>query len=229
MNVSVTHLTNDNTGGSTSFTTASITPPSNQLVIVTVAQNLAGGDGSPVPTPSVSGCNMTWQLIGTRLNSTDDQQRISIFRGMAANPTTGALTIQTTFSSTSCFWSVDSFRPTAKNGSNGSGAVVQYGTASADTTDPLNMTISLSTFGNSKNATFAAVISPDTASTPSGFTKIVSASQDLGPDNKFGVYFKTSPATSMNFTATGSGAGVSTGIAAEIKFKKPGGAFISLI
>lgn len=220
MQVAINHLTN-NLGSGTSINTATITPTPNRLILIAVSQDY---ESATVPNqPSVSGCNLTWELVTTRLNSSNNNQRISLFRAMGANPTSGVLTISFGGQSqVACFWSVDEFFPVSKTGANGVGAVVQSTTQSADTTDPMNMTLTLGAFQKAKNATYAAIIGPDPQNTPTGFTQIVSHNADPGPDSNFKVVFAPDNRTSINFTSSGGGAETTTALACEIKFANIG-------
>jgi hypothetical protein len=221
LSISSTLLTNGKSGGATSFTTTSIAPSSNKLILAVVFSDLSSGTGNE---PTMSGNGLTWVKVVTQLNSSSSTQRITLFRAMGA-PTAGAATIDFSGQTvTSVFWGIIEFSPVDLTGGNGAGAVVQSTSQSANSADPMSMTLSLSTFGNTANAAFAAIIGPDTPSTPSGFTSLFADTQDLGPDNSVRAVFKSSPATNIAFTSTGSGAGVATGLACEIKFATYGGA-----
>lgn len=217
MKLTTTHLTNDKGGGANSFNTASISPLPNHLIIAVVLHQ-ASDTGSPAANqPSISGCGLTWTLIATQQNTTDSTQRVSVFKASGA-AVSGQLTIsfggQTQMSA---FWGVTQFNFANTTGSNAANAIVQSATKSENTTDPMSMTLTLSAFENNDNAIFAACIGPDTLTLPSGFTNIFTDTQDLGPDNSVRACWKDSPSTSTLFTSTGSGAGVSTGLAIEIR------------
>lgn len=224
MNVITTHLTDSpqDTGGNSTFTTASITPPAGQLIVITIAEDMASGTQAQ---PSVSGCGLTWDLIGTKVNVSNTSQRISMFRARGI-PTAGALTINCGSTITSLMYSVDAFQYVDRSGSNGSGAVPQFVSDSQGSADPMSSTLTFAAFGNANNATFCAWIGPDGETTPSGFSLVFSRSQDLGPDNNFRVFFKNSSSSTVTTTSTGGGANVATGCGIEIKFRRGGGAFL---
>jgi hypothetical protein len=219
MAVVQTLLTNGKSGGVTSVNTASITPSEKKLILaVVMSDNNSGGNTNP----TMSGNNLTWVQVITKQNATNTNQRISLFRAMGDGPATGAATIDWAGQTqTSIFWGIIEFSPVNNSGSNGAGAVVQSTSKDENTTDPMSMTLTLSTFGSNDNATFAAMIGPDNITDPAGFTRIFGDSQDLGPDNNVAAVFKASPNTSTTFTSTGGGAGVSTGVACEINFGLP--------
>lgn len=223
LEVTTTHLTNGKGGGATSFNTASISPSSNKLIICTVFSQVNSGGANE---PTMSGNGLTWTKITTQANTSDNNQRITAFRAMGA-PTAGAATIdfggQTT---TSVFWGIEEFGNVEVSGAAGANAVVQSTTKSENNGDPMSMTLTLSAFGSTKNATYAAMIGPDTTTQPAGFTSIFTDTQDLGPDNNVAACWKAGNSTSSIFTSTGTGANVATGLAFEIKFAINQGGFI---
>lgn len=223
--ITTSHLTNGKSGGATSFLTASITPRAGELVIVTVFQNMSPGTPNE---PTVSGCGLTFEKIVTVVNSVDLSQRVTAFRAMGDAPTTGQLTINCAGQTqTSIFWGVELFANVNRSLTEGEGGIVQSTSKSENNSDPMSMTLTLSAFGDAKNATYAAMIGPDIIATPSGFTSIFSDDQDLGPDNNVKAVFKAGNSTSTVFTSTGGGANVATGIAFEIRYRKPsGGGFL---
>lgn len=214
--ITATLLTSGKGGGSTSFNTSSISPKQNRLLIIAIMED---SDSLNPAQPTVSGNGLTWELIRTQVNSSDNKQRISLFRAQGPQPTAGQVTINSSNSIQSIFWAITEFN-FVKRGSNGSNAIVQSNSQSANTTDPLNMTITLNAFADTvKNLCLAAIIGPDSPSLPSGFTNLYLDNQDLGPDNNVRVCYKIGNTTSINFTSTGSGARVATGIACEVAFK----------
>lgn len=223
--ITTSHLTNSKGGGATSFLTASVTPRPGELVVVTVLQNMSPGTPNE---PTISGCGLTFEKIVTVVNSIDSSQRVTSFRAMGDAPTAGQITIDCGGQTqTSIFWSVDLFANVNRSLTEGEGGIVQSTSKSENNGDPMSMTLTLSTFGDAKNATFAAMIGPDTIATPSGFSAIFSDDQDLGPDNNVKAVFKAGNSTSTVFTSTGGGANVATGIAFEIRYRKPsGGGFL---
>ncbi|MGZ6865283.1 MAG: beta strand repeat-containing protein [Blastococcus sp.] len=151
MAVTPTHLT---TGGTTtdatSFTTASITPSANALVLLAVINTLGSGTA---PTPTVSGNGLTWVQVQS---SGTSSRQLNVWRGMGASPTAGAITISTGATSTSsCLWSVIQYDGVDTSGTNGSGAIAQSFTATpaaaTSTSQPFTTT------PTAGNAVFGAV------------------------------------------------------------------------
>src|SRR3990167_9125246 len=70
----------------TSFTTASITPTANALVIAVVHGRRASGD---MPSPTLSGNGLTWVEIGN--DDIGGNRQTAMFRAMVASPSAGAV------------------------------------------------------------------------------------------------------------------------------------------
>lgn len=153
MAVTATHLTTDGTDvDATSFTTASISPSANKLVLVAVMSAFAGGP----TTPTVSGAGMTWTQVAT---DTVANTRLTIFRALDASPGSGALTIDFGAESEQRIaWSISEFDGIDTGGTNGANAIVQ--TASNTivyTVASTGITVTLAAFGKASNATFGVV------------------------------------------------------------------------
>lgn len=163
MAITTTHLT-DGTPGSnniTSATTASISPVAGTIVLVSVA-SFSGT--SAVPT--CSGCNQTWDEVGSINNSTTN--RVTVFRAVISNPTAGVLTFNWSTSQAEVVWSVDSFSLfDDSGGTNGSVAIVQSTTGASNTPS-----LTLAALGSGRNATFgvAADVGQAYATAGSGYT-----------------------------------------------------------
>lgn len=111
---------------STSFTTASISPGANKLILCAISSR-RGDSIQPLP-PSVSGCSLTWvQVISVDWDTTTvTMKTITVFRAMGSSPTTGSITFDFgTESQTNVNWIVDEFDGINTGGTNGSDAVVQ--------------------------------------------------------------------------------------------------------
>lgn len=149
-------------GSGTSITTASVTPCSNCLVLISIL--FIGSTGQSATT--VTGNGLTWVQI--------DYNDVSpnaggLYRALGASPSTGVITI-TPASSATVQWSVITLSGTDTSGTNGSGAIVQNVPAFSNGVSSL--TVTLSAFGNAANATYGAFFMRD-AATPtvgSGFT-----------------------------------------------------------
>lgn len=103
-----------------SYTTASISPTANKLLLMSVVQYQSSGTAA---TPTVTGAGLTWTVVTTavRLN-----RRCTVFRATGASPSTGALTIDFAGNTQSnCGWSVNEATNAVITGTNASDAVVQ--------------------------------------------------------------------------------------------------------
>lgn len=110
----------------TSFTTASISPGANRLLLCAV-QSRRGDSIQPLP-PTVSGCGLTWvQVISVDYDtSVPTMKTITVFRAMGSSPTAGSVTFDFGgVSQTNANWIIDEFDGIDTSGTNGSGAVVQ--------------------------------------------------------------------------------------------------------
>lgn len=126
MAVTSFHLTTaTDTTNASPWTTASITPTANRLVLAWV--NVVG-TATAASTPTLSGNGLTWVLIAT--TGTNVVHEGALFRAMGASPTAGSVTITSTITSpTRCNWSIAEFDGVDTSGTNGSGAIVQSITA----------------------------------------------------------------------------------------------------
>lgn len=187
-----------------SYTTASISPSSNKLVLLAVAS-------SATPN-SISGNGITWTSV---TSVTQSFWTINLYRGMVSSPSSGTITIGFSGSVNQCAWSVDEFTNIDKTGTHGSGAIVQTSTAADGGTDS-GITATLSAFSNTNNATYGAVFSvvPVTISVGSGFTQLGSANAPTEIEIK--TEWKDSNDTTVDFS-WGSASSDKAVIAAEIK------------
>jgi hypothetical protein len=175
MAIAVTNLTSgQTTAGVTSTTTASISPATNALVIVSVYGGLNSGVAA-----TVTGAGGTWVQIAYADDNggSGGNHCVQLFRDLSASPGSGILTIS--FGSTSennLGWSVDQFTGTDTTGTHGSGAVVQFvalqdGTGGTDT----GATITLLTLGSPNNVAYGYIRLPTSAmvvSAGTGFTQL---------------------------------------------------------
>lgn len=151
MPIAVTNLDKGNTlTQATSYLTNSITPAANALIIVSV-ESLVLGTNPNIPT--ITGDGITWVQVNTEFDGS--QIRITVFRGMSASPTAGALTIsfgaQTQHDIN---WSVEQATGVDITGTNGSGAVVQSVIATAASTTP---SATLAALASVQNVAYGAV------------------------------------------------------------------------
>lgn len=169
MNITAAHIdggTNASPGSSVLTNSASFTAKKLYLVAV------ASGFGTQVPT--LTGASMTWVEVGHKIAA---GQNITVFRGMPTTNQSGALTIDFGGVGQSFVkWSTDEFTNVDISGTNGSGAIVQ--SASNSTLDPTSstgLTVTLSAFSNTGNATYGALSQSnagDTITNGSGFTRL---------------------------------------------------------
>jgi len=205
----------------TSVATASISPPGNELIEVAFEVGFFNQQADPAPVPTVTGNGITYTKVNQYSNwpiGGDFYNCIYLYRGMAASPSTGAITID--FGSTtmdSIAWSVSSKAGVDTGGTNGSAAVVQSAVNRNDGGSTL--TITLAAFGSANNATagyFGAgdvTGSPRTFTEGTGFTEI----HDTGAQYAaIGTQWRNDNDTTVNTTASAASSGLA-GIAIEIK------------
>ena len=151
--------------GAASYTTASITPTANRLVLAWVQCAK-----STTPNILLSGNGLTWVEVATVVYATS--RRLTLFRAMSASPSTGAVTItfEGDVSVNSCGWSIFELDNVDTSGSNGSGALVQSNTNSAAAVTSL--TVTLAAFGSANNVAVGGFgsDSAQTITEGSGFT-----------------------------------------------------------
>ena len=147
MAITATLLTSgSSTTDSTTFTTASISPTANRLVVIKVGSGDAGS--AAVAPTSVVGAGLTFASINDQTVN-NGFSRVAVWRALSASPGSGALTI--TFSATmeSCVWIVEEYADVDTGGTNGSAAIVQSAKASGIGTTSGSVT--LAAFGDAVN------------------------------------------------------------------------------
>src|SRR6266446_3249919 len=148
--VGATHLTTGGDGSKqVTYTTASITPGANQLILAWIM------NWKPADTPTLSGNGLTWVQVNTVAWNpvADPAYRITLFRAMGAAPTSGSVSINFTKEQQSIAWSIIEFSGVDTSGANGSGAIVQNSVGSNDSAGPSGLTITLPMAIGSGNAT----------------------------------------------------------------------------
>lgn len=158
------------TSGSTtdgvSYTTASITPPSDTLILAVVHSEISAGTPN---IPTLAGNSLTWDQIGTDVQGAN---RTTVFRARGT-ATTGTVVISYAGQTISdCTWSIISVDGAAATGTNGSGAIVQ--SITNKNSGATSLTVTLGTFANAGNATFGGfgINNNVTMTAGSGFTLI---------------------------------------------------------
>lgn len=154
----------------TSFSTAAYQPTSNSLILAMVCSNETNGNNTVV---SVTGNGLTFSLVNTITSGFKNANRVSVYRALSAAPTNVAMTVNFgAFSQNSCAIKIFEFTNVDTSGVNGSGAIVQSGSASANTANP---TVTLAALNSSgRNAVFASsinAVNPYAASPKAGWTE----------------------------------------------------------
>ena len=173
MPVTATQLTSDaSETDANSYATTSISPTADSLILAAVGSTL--GTGGP-NTPTASGASMTWVQVATVAISTTG--RITVFRTLNSSPGSGAITFDFGGETQDRgLWTIAEFSGVVTTGSDGADAVVQSAT---DTATATSLTVTLSAFSNSGNATYGALFNNSaTAITPgSGFSELSETQQ----------------------------------------------------
>lgn len=211
-------LTSGGTGtDASSFSTASITPNKNKIVLVCIYINETSG--TP-PLPTLSGNGMTWTEVATTTSGT---VRGIVFRGVSSSPSAGAITIDFGGNSQNdCEWIVVELTGLDIRGTNGANAIVQSATGTVNGT---SLSITLSAFSGSLNPTFGFVCSrngPSELVTPgSGFIELANVTS---PHNAQ-AQWKNSNDTTVDWSF-GQSLNDCCGIALELRASPEGGAAI---
>jgi hypothetical protein len=148
--ITVTELTHDtSTTDATSWTTASVSPAASTPVYVCVWNNRA------TPTlPTVTGAGITWVQEETLVF--DTTRRVTVFRGLNASPSAGALTIDFGgLSQTACAWSVVQCAGADTSGSDAAGATLQSEALGYNTADVSTVGPTLAALGHANNVHLA--------------------------------------------------------------------------
>lgn len=204
--------TSGNSSDLSSYSTASITPSRNKLLLAWVYSIAATAPN----TPTASGNGLTWVQVATILDS-DGVRRLTLFRALGSSPSTGALTFdfggQT---QTGCVWSVVEYTGVNTTGSNGANAIVQFDTeASAGSVSSLTST--LAAFGSTMNATaggFGYPLNSNAGDVGSGFTAIGEQFQG-SPNQAIFTEFRNDNDTTVDITLGASSVPI-VGIAVEL-------------
>jgi hypothetical protein len=200
--VTATELT---TGGSSSnlaaYSTASITPAANTLILAWVTNSKA----SAPDTPTLAGNGLTWVQVETVTWRTiaAPAKRTTLFRAMGASPTSGGITISFGANQTGCAWSVIQFGNVDTSGTDGSGAVVQAVTGRADGAGAAGLTITLAALADAWNATAGgfsnAVNDVNSISAGTGYTAFTGAAYGF-PATSLRAEWRATGSTTVNVT-----------------------------
>lgn len=143
--------------GADTFQTASVTPTANRLQLLAVVTGLLS-TAEAVTTPSVSGCNLTWELVGTEQlwdnGAGSYWVHLNLYRALGSSPTTGQITFDMPGGlSDYQAWSLVEVAGIDTSGTNGSGAIVQV-TSTHNATTSTNLSTTLNAFADSDNFTY---------------------------------------------------------------------------
>lgn len=148
----------DNSAGKTSWVTASISPAADSLILLSF--NVRNGISTNPTISSISGNGLTWVLVSSINQDNNSVSRLTtfVYRAMGNAPTTGTVTITTGENETGMGWSIDQFKGVNISGTNGSGSVIQSGTA-AELIAPTvtSLTVTLNSFMTNDNVAFGAI------------------------------------------------------------------------
>ena len=208
-------LGSSNVDGGT-FTTASVTPTSNALQLLTV-HTITRITSNPV-IPTVTGNGLTWGTVNSGINDPggSSRRRTTLFKALGASPSAGSITLSFgTQTQTSISWcldeatSVNTITPTVQNVQNTViGATSLIGTLAA--------------FASADNATYGAFgisYGGATNTEGSGFTKLGSV-VDLDGDVFIVTEYRADNDTTVNMTfGTAIEDATMTGV--EINFSAP--------
>jgi hypothetical protein len=132
MALSITTLTTGSSStANTVYTTATVVPSVNTLLLFTVSVYSSSSATNPA-TPTITGNGLTWELIDKADPDAlgTDRSTIFVFRSMASVSTPGAITMTFVGSNQSkVCWTLDEVSGVKTTGANGSGAIAQSQTA----------------------------------------------------------------------------------------------------
>lgn len=161
MAIAFTNLTHSTTTGpSATIVSSSVTPSSNNLVLVMVYGTLASGNGAGA-LGSLVGNGLTYvNILSTAFGAvqgTGHIGQLEVWRGLGSSPTAGAVTATFSTSPTSLGISISQASGVNTTGTNGSGAI---GITNSDangggTATPA--TLAMTPFGSVNNGSYCAV------------------------------------------------------------------------
>lgn len=203
------HSNND--ANQNSYITGSVSPGANYLILVTVLSRASSGTTN---IPTLTGNGLTYVQVATKITS-DNTNRITIFRAMGSAPTAGAITIDFAIQTQLyCHWDVTHVTPVDTSGTNGSGAVLQSATASDETTNT-TLLITLAAFASANNAAYGSFRAGNTVTPGSGFTELGETSGETIMQSEYKINDNTVDAS---WASTSSFA---IGIALEVSYADP--------
>lgn len=205
-----TSLTSGNSNGAvTAYTTASVTPSANKLLLLAV-ENAWQGSAQVPQAATISGNGLTWvnvDVTGVGFSSGSSYLgQLSLYRAMGT-PSAGTITITLPFTGASAAWSLTEIGGVDTSGTNGSGAVVQSVKASNNSAGT-TISATLAAYAAASNAGYATFGAGDgggvqrTFTPESGWTEI----HDTGIafSNVTADYRTGTPDTTISTTASAS-------------------------
>ena len=202
MAIAITNLGRGAGNDTTSFNSDSVSPTGDNLVLASVFSRT--GISADPNQPTLSGNGITWVAIATIVydSTSSSRRRITLFRGMVASPSAGAITVdfggQT---QTHAGIIIDQASGVDTGGTNGSAAIVQSATGEDETATVSTITITLGAFGDAANATYGAFADGGGAATwtpGSGFTEL--DEEEVGGSIGGTTEYKLSNDTSVDIT-----------------------------
>jgi hypothetical protein len=153
VSVAITNLTaQDNGSNLATYTTASISPVSNALLLCAVLTTLVG---TP-PAPTVSGLGLTWTTVANCFfRPSNTQYRLDVYRALGT-PTPGSVTLDYGgVAQAGATWVIDQVTGVATTGLNGSDAVLQTAISPVPSTSVATRTIALNSAIQTGNVPWA--------------------------------------------------------------------------
>jgi hypothetical protein len=201
----------DSTDG-TSFSTASVTPAANSLVLISFY--LTSSSTTSAPT-SVVGNGITYTQLET---NTPASRTMLLYAGMSASPTAGPITITLPATHTSLQWTVMQFTGADTTGTNGSGAIVQSQQSKPATATSINVALaSAPTAGNAVYAALGISANAGTYTPGSGWTQAGTTSIIASPTVTYIAQYDVTTPLATAVTGSWTTTGTQALVACEIK------------
>ncbi len=197
-----------------SYSTVSVSPASNSLLLLAVQSSINTGTGPN--TPTVTGLGLTWVQIDTLQETTNNVDRLTLFRALGT-VTPGVVTADFGGEDQkTCSMTLAQITGMDGGGTNGSAAIIQSASNQNSGTNT-GLTVTLGAFSGHLNGTFGAVVLRSgvilSISPGSGFTEV---GETGGNETSHETEFLASNDTSVDWSWS-SGTRVAIGIAVEIK------------
>jgi hypothetical protein len=174
----------NNTDLATPYTTSSITPTAQRLLVAFVHSIVPSGSAN---TPTLSGGIATWTLADSTIGST--LRKLSAFYGLTGDaPTPGAVTISFAGQmQNNCEWSIVEVDGCALTGTNGADAIAQTQDAATITNVTSFSTTLPGAFGHVDNRVLAGFVSDQSSGTFVAGTNFIMMGQVHGSGSSCGL------------------------------------------